>query len=115
MTTQDPRIAALRELDYIEECCPSKKGTVLWSRFECVREALQAPQPEVTEWQPIETAPRDGDWFLVWNPNSNMCWGCYDMSAWTGDNGGYFMEQDTSEEAEFTHWMPLPKPPMGEG
>ena len=65
------------------------------------------------QWQPIETAPRDGTWFLGCNSNSSMAWSPYEFCAWTKDYSGreYYCEEDTSEETEATHWMPLPKPP----
>lgn len=58
----------------------------------------------MSEWQPIETAPKDGTPILVadsgpyafvveWN-NKHRAWLGADRSAW-----------------EPTHWMPLPEPP----
>jgi len=82
----------------------------------------------MSEWQPIETAPKDGTWVLLsgggiyygWdgdtiptavvgqytdylnggttNPHWQFAW--YD--------GGYY-----GEYASPTHWMPLPPPPDG--
>ncbi len=64
-------------------------------------------------WQPIETAPRDGTWILVIDPNSPMCWAPYGFSCWTSDYTGkeYWCEEDTSDEIFPTHWQPLPTPP----
>lgn len=64
----------------------------------------------MSEWMPIETAPKDGTPILVWN-------GDYlSMSFW---NKTYKQWPDLtdqgSEENAFddapTHWMPLPEPP----
>mgnify|MGYP003507702824 FL=1 len=65
------------------------------------------------EWQPRAAAPKDGTWFLAYVPGSVMCWGDYEFSAWVSDYSGrwYFCETDTSEELDFSHWMPLPAPP----
>lgn len=68
----------------------------------------------VKDWQPIETAPKDGTWFLAFVPDNPMAWGPYEFSSWTQDYSGkwYFCGTDSSEELEgITHWMPLSEPP----
>lgn len=68
------------------------------------------------EWQPIETAPKDGRSVLLWMPGGDGtdderrcdigCWGVPDWShyeMWLMNMGdGWFAP---------THWMPLPPPP----
>jgi len=80
----------------------------------------------VSEWQPIETAPKDGTFVDLWVINSrgegdrvaNACWktpwGPYDdkQVGWWGEheNSGdrrVFLEPTW----RVTHWMPLPNPP----
>ncbi len=71
----------------------------------------------MSDWKPIETAPRDGKIILVWNhsyghwiasfrpPLSNEP-GFYDHRAmweWRDSYGRF---------ATPTHWMPLPQAPM---
>ena len=77
-----------------------------------------------SEWKPIETAPKDGTWIDLWGffePKdyvshypagrwTNMAW---QENAWRlpsvfsdGRPG------DSMEHIIFTHWMPLPEPPM---
>lgn len=75
---------------------------------------------EKQEWQPIRTAPRDGESILLWSPywsdtfgvsigqfdqfaadaHGHDCWlgSEFDTATW-----------DASEQP--THWMPLPEPP----
>lgn len=67
----------------------------------------------MTEWQPIETAPRDGEEFLGWFQQNGeygrpvVCaWQPYIdlMYPWHG-------EWNSFAEDKITHWMPLPHPP----
>jgi hypothetical protein len=65
----------------------------------------------MSDWRPIETAPRDGTWFLTYAPG-------YDPRAYPGPLD--FAVYDTTHR-EFckagcgfdyvTHWRPLPDPP----
>lgn len=74
-------------------------------RIEELEEKLKA-----FEWQPIETAPQDGTFVLVWNSHGvnevyfdedEDCW-CHDI-----DSGAIF----TLRGSHPTEWMPLPPPP----
>lgn len=75
----------------------------------------------MSEWQPIETAPKDGSSILVfckygvriaywnigpciWERKSVPCWTVFEPDD-------YFYAEHLLEEAEPTHWMPLPLPP----
>lgn len=68
----------------------------------------------MSEWQPIETAPRDGDMILLWNGRGKGegmfvgAWVLFDEDPseylWLAD--GLYHDDDY-----FTHWMPLPDPP----
>ena len=77
------------------------------------------------EWQPIETAPRDGSWFLIWigdrfevgqydplirDSYELVCDGLYKRKSdiifeWHGFSNFHLA----------THWMPLPSPPRETG
>ena len=65
-------------------------------------------------WQPIETAPKDGRDFLVWNRENRVRkarW--YERSS--SDLGVSLYEGDGVNSfkggIQPTHWMPLPAPP----
>jgi len=67
--------------------------------------AMRKMLPVITpppDWQPIETAPKDGTTILVFHNGSmwTVLWS--DVQEWHDANDyGYTP----------THWMPLPKPP----
>ena len=76
-------------------------------------------------WQPIETAPKDGTWFVTCNTNDpdEIEAGCYSATEWQsfkkveGTDFYQRVSQVVSEWRGFnnfhraTHWMPLPPPP----
>lgn len=85
----------------------------------------------MNEWQPIETAPRDGSFIMLFVPRGQLETGPVTI-------GGYWKAEDRQENGRFkkgewtladfcgwlgadadygasfchpTHWMPLPAPP----
>lgn len=60
------------------------------------------------EWQPIESAPRDGSILLVHDLDLGVC-----LGYWSDEYEGGWMAQDEVGEycGDLTHWMQLPKPP----
>lgn len=86
-----------------------------------IKDALDAA--ERAAWEPIETAPRDGSWFVacrLCDPNSYEV-GCYDpyqRATYTEVEGGLF-ERKLETVIEWrgfnnmhrmTHWCRLPAP-----
>jgi len=72
-------------------------------------------------WQPIETAPKDGTSILVfgkfgadiarWNKDPSV-WDRDVDACWTVfEPDDYFYAIHLLDEFEPTHWMPLPEPP----
>jgi len=59
-------------------------------------------------WLPIETAPKDGTWLLLWDSGLVIIeigrWAKL-LNYWMGDDG---------ERSIPSHWMPLPEPPKPE-
>ena len=69
-------------------------------------------QPQ--EWQPIETAPKDGAEIILCNSEGATS-GWFEDEEWR-----IFRHRSSTGEILFwlnprpTHWMPLPQPPKGE-
>ena len=65
-------------------------------------------------WQPIETAPKDGEAVLLWCP-ADEDWQSFVTSGWyeSGifDRRWYACTDEQPMEPQPTHWMPLPAPP----
>ena len=71
----------------------------------------------MSEWQPIETAPKDGTWVLLYSPDNEpsvatCCWESLNYN-WAPQ-----WVWGSKQRADFrggfygaTHWMPLPEPP----
>lgn len=61
----------------------------------------------MSEWQPIETAPKDGTVVLLY------CGGKEVVSARHYANDCWTPEHDMAQGVTWaTHWMPLPAPPQ---
>jgi hypothetical protein len=79
----------------------------------------------VSEWQPIETAPKDGTGFIGRRVRGDVvtCWWQTEFEAFISScrvmelAAGYSFEDGKSEKLHspvierVTHWMPLPAPP----
>jgi hypothetical protein len=57
-------------------------------------------------WQPIETAPRDGTPVDLWHKA-----GFRNCEQWW-DNTDKIWVPDIRPDNEYSHWMPLPPPPQ---
>ena len=68
----------------------------------------------MTEWKPIETAPRDGTEFLAFYPKTLYGPAAfYIVSLGADDPTNVMIEKRNiyNQSCHPTHWMPLPNPP----
>jgi len=64
---------------------------------------------DAVQWQPIETAPRDGDAILTFDIRSNYY---PTVRHWDEGEDGDMAWQPRIRGVFPTHWMPLPEPPQ---
>jgi hypothetical protein len=113
----DPIAQALgrTDIDYSTDELPTAPRSVVPS--------VEPPSQESsTGWQPIETAPKDGTWILVYEhceplPSVYVVrwgvpewWGASVDETWVTIAVG--PNPDTYNATDATHWMPLPDPPI---
>jgi hypothetical protein len=68
-------------------------------------------------WQPIETAPHIEEQELLvctYDGGSYYC-DVVRWAAWAGDGGGWYNGDRSHDTDYYTHWMPLPAPPVPSG
>jgi hypothetical protein len=74
-----------------------------------------AKQHLAPQWQPIETAPKDGEKVLVGRFKRRCPWNGRIAVDWyrrPEDNAGFIgWSRFNPQHWPATHWMPLPKPP----
>jgi hypothetical protein len=62
------------------------------------------------DWQPIETAPKDGMLILAYDGQEGYPCAVVRWVAHWGAWAGYYSGVDPLDEP--THWMPIPVPPV---
>ena len=60
----------------------------------------------MSDWQPIETAPKDGTRILV-----SWTFGGWNIARCLTPSGRWMTQYDRPLAVQPTHWMPLPEPP----
>ncbi len=61
----------------------------------------------MTGWQPLDTAPRDGSKFLLWD-GWQQCLGSYEKGRYLATHG---RTESTQRLSEPSLWHPLPENP----
>jgi hypothetical protein len=59
----------------------------------------------MSEWQPIETAPKDGAWVMAYSEDEGPVFVNNLGGDWYTDGNDHWPILD------LTHWQPLPEPP----
>lgn len=62
----------------------------------------------IENWQPIETAPKDGTRLLVFSPVDGVVSSHWEAGTWQGLP---WRAPHNAAKAAPTYWMPLPAPP----
>jgi hypothetical protein len=70
--------------------------------------------PDATGWRPIETAPKDGTYVLLWFPETDLP---VRVGYWSRADYWYSYAGHVRRRFESgpTHWMALPAPPADVG
>jgi hypothetical protein len=70
----------------------------------------------MSEWQPIETAPRIEEQELLVCSYDEGSYYCEVVTwfPWPNTDGGWFNGDVSRPTDHYTHWMPLPAPPSGD-
>jgi hypothetical protein len=67
----------------------------------------------MSEWKPIESAPKDGTDLLLFSEEVGFAAGCFFTREEAGCFCGWFGTcADGRVITNPTHWMPLPPPPI---
>ena len=69
----------------------------------------QAQSDRMVDWQPIETAPKDGTRILLWDTDEVVIAEGWQIAVVNMLSGLKHYEAAFNP----THWMPLPEPPRG--
>lgn len=82
------------------------------SAFDRLQDQLAKVEQQVAEWQPIETAPKDGAWIVVTSTHNKYYRACVQFYDGNWCATREVTHDDLIENAA-THWMPMPKAPNG--
>ena len=86
-----------------------REGAAEIDRLTAEIERLRA----ASQWQPIETAPKDGTKVLVWRPYEDKDHEAHcGVDRWSDVSGSWWNSRRYQQP---TQWQPLPSPPTQEG
>jgi hypothetical protein len=78
---------------------------------EAERDAALERVRELTEWRPMESAPRDGDAILLLENDGNkaLAYWSPDAGAWVSASG--YGSSFWADDDDYNGWLPLPPTP----
>lgn len=91
-----------------------RDGTDIVQAAAHARLSALTSQPNTEGWQPIDTAPRDGQEVDVWYASSISRPGLREANVHWNGHDGFWRRRDRTHciYGEYpTHWRPLPAPP----
>jgi hypothetical protein len=110
----NPKLINIKGLRIVE--MPECEGGGYALTGPVAEQIIASLQPQIPEWQPIETAPKDGTWILIFHVHadggSNSTHVAkYDANSSGNSRGTRWKERAGSYNITATHWMPLPAAP----
>jgi hypothetical protein len=68
-----------------------------------------ASSKRMSEWQKIETAPKDGRSILIWQSRTARPW---KVARWDLTWQRWLFGGKANAQPQISHWQPLPDPPV---
>ena len=102
MTDEERRAFIERNKRIQDKFIKQAKGNLdkLYDRREAAYE--KAPPAQIGQWQPIETAPKDGTEILLYP---------YTVAYWDDERSDFYQDESHVFAERPTQWMPLPERP----
>lgn len=107
-TTEDRNTPLIKLVTFLSTHLPPAAYLKASTLLADVVEAEQSPEPAEQQWQPIETAPKDGTMILGWLPNFNGEPRSMSMK-WISPYSGWSIHGHGGLSP--SHWRPHSQPP----
>jgi hypothetical protein len=116
----DAKAKIINGLWYIE-CTNGLCHLMSFGPYGTEEEAIKAWNTRADDWQPIDTAPKDGTMLLLWSMGIHLgSWRVDDgysgdkEPSWFDNSCDSFTTGYSATPLNPTHWKHLPEPPTGE-
>ena len=101
----------LASADLYREAAIARVKLVADEQVKGMSDALRMAEAAAGEWQPIETAPKDGTLIIAYRPKGNKYIRNVSQDYWMITETGRGVWAKSNSYREPTHWHPLPAPP----